>query len=539
MAKLTDNPQPEAVAVEHQAGEPQQVAVEDAVMIADRAEHAKVSPWTISMLRLYGCLLIGYLCACMNGYDGSVMGGINGMDSYLQYFNMQVQSRKPNIHEDSSNTGQGTICAVPFVGPVNDFWGRRAGMFTGAVLVIVGTVIVAAAKDHGMFMGGRFLLGFGVSFCNVSGPVYVGELAHPNYRGVLCGLYNCFWYIGSIVASWVVYAVKDKANGWRIPLYCQLISSCFIVLFVWLLPDSPRWHMSYGRKDAARKILTRYHGEGDPEHPLVTLQLAEMEYQISTDGSDKKWWDYSELWKTHENRRRLIPVLTMACFSQWSGNSVSSYYLPVALENAGITSQSRRLLLNAINSPLCFVAAITGSFLVDRAGRRPMLMGTLAIITCCFAIITPTSKLAADNPDNSAAGNATIAFIYLFGIIYSFAWTPMAPMYVVECLGTNARAKGKSVAQFVTAASSAIIQYSSGPAFQNIHYYFYCVFIAWNCIELLVIYFTWPETAGRTLEELSEVFSAPNPVKKSLQAKDMQTVFNTMHADVPDSKMEV
>lgn len=124
MARPADNPQPEAIAVEHQAREPRQVAVEDAVMIADRAEHTKVSPWTISMLRLYGCLLIGYLCACMNGYDGSVMGyvfrsanehndncvtaianifflrfssGINGMDSYLQYFHMSVQS--PNLNQ--------------------------------------------------------------------------------------------------------------------------------------------------------------------------------------------------------------------------------------------------------------------------------------------------------------------------------------------------------------------------------------------------------------------------------------------------------
>ncbi|CAK7220632.1 hypothetical protein SBRCBS47491_004254 [Sporothrix bragantina] len=534
MAKSIDNPQSKAVPVEHPTEERQSVAIEDAAMIADGVENIKVSPWTISMLRLYGCLLVGYLCACMNGYDGSVMGGINGMDSYLQFFHMQSASSSTGIIFAIYNIG--TICAVPLVGPVNDYWGRRAGMFSGAVLVIVGTVIVAAAQNHGMFMGGRFVLGFGVSFCNVSGPVYVGEMAHPSYRGVLCGLYNCFWYIGSIVASWVVYAAQNKPSGWRIPLYCQLISSCIIVLFVWTLPDSPRWHMSFGRKSVASKILTRYHGEGNPEHPLVKLQLAEMEYQISTTGSDKKWWDYSELVKTPNQRRRLIPVLTMACFGQWSGNSVSSYYLPVALENAGIVSQNRRLLLNAINSPLCFVAAIAGSFLIDKAGRRPMLLSTLIAITCCFAIITPTSKLAAENPDNSAAGNATIAFIYIFGIIFSFAWTPLSPMYVVECLGTNARAKGKSVAQFVTAASSAIIQYSSGPAFQHIHYYFYCVFIAWNTIEVIVIYFFWPETAGRTLEELSEVFDSPNPVKKSLEAKNMQTVINTMHADTADTK---
>lgn len=82
---------------------------------------------------------------------------------------------------------------MPFVGPTNDYLGRRAGMFIGAAIVIAGTAITAGAKDHSIFMGGRFVLGFGVCFVDVSGPVYVGEMAHPTWRGPLSGLYNCFW----------------------------------------------------------------------------------------------------------------------------------------------------------------------------------------------------------------------------------------------------------------------------------------------------------------------------------------------------------
>lgn len=66
-------------------------------------------------------------------------------------------------------------------------------MWTGAAIVIIGTFLTARAKDHGMFIAGRFVLGFGVCFLNVSGPVYVGEMAHPVWRGPLSGLYNCFW----------------------------------------------------------------------------------------------------------------------------------------------------------------------------------------------------------------------------------------------------------------------------------------------------------------------------------------------------------
>jgi sugar porter (SP) family MFS transporter len=320
-------------------------------------------------------------------------------------------------------------------------------------------------------------------------------------------------------------------NGWRVPLYCQLIASGIIVSFVWLLPESPRWLISQGRNESARAVLARYHGEGDPNHPIVKLQMAEMEYQISTEGSDKKWWDYRELWKTRAHRRRLICVLTMALFGQWSGNSVTSYYLPVMLENAGITSQHRKLLLNGINSPLCFIASISGAMFLDKVGRRPLLMCTLIGCIICFSIITPVSKLADTHRDNSSAANTSIAFIYLFGIIFSFAWTPLSPMYVVECLETNTRAKGKSLAQFFTACASAVISYSSGPAFQHIKYYFYIAFICWDIVELIVIYFFWPETKNRTLEELDEIFQAPNPVKRSLQPKDLRTVLNTLNIE--------
>ncbi|GFF96059.1 lactose permease [Aspergillus lentulus] len=505
------------------------VTVEEVVAMATGADQTKYSLWTLSMLRLYGCLVIGYLCATVNGFDGAVMGGINAMVSYQKYFHMASASSSTGIIFAIYSIG--TACAAPFVGPVNDRWGRRAGMFVGGLFILVGTAVASRAINHGMFMGGRFILGFGVCFVNVSGPVYVGEMAHPVWRGPLSGLYNCFWYIGSIVAAWVVYGAKTLENGWRIPLYCQFIASGVVVLFAWFLPESPRWLVSHGHLQSARKVLARYHGEGDLEHPLVNLQMTEMQYQVSTEGSDKRWWDYRELWKTRAHRNRLVCVLSMAVFGQWSGNSSTSYYLPVMLENAGITSQSRKLLLNGIYAPLCFVASVSGSMFLDKAGRRPLLMSSLVGCIICFTIITPLSKVADQDPSNSAAANASIAFIYLFGITFSFAWTPISPMYVVECLDTHTRAKGKSMAQFFTACASAIIQYSSGPAFQHIKYYFYIVFIGWDLFELAFIYMFLPETKDRTLEELEEVFQASRPVKRSLEPRSSQTVLNTVHVD--------
>lgn len=81
----------------------------------------------------------------------------------------------------------GSVGAIFFTGPVNDYFGRRWGMWTGATFVIVGTCVQAPSSNIHQFLGGRFLLGFGVSFCCVSAPTYVSEMAHPKWRGTITG----------------------------------------------------------------------------------------------------------------------------------------------------------------------------------------------------------------------------------------------------------------------------------------------------------------------------------------------------------------
>lgn len=104
----------------------------------------------------------------------------------------------------------------------------------------------------------------------------------------------------------------------------------------------------------------------------------------------------------------------------------------------------------------------------------------------------------------------------------------MQSMYIAETLPTTTRAKGTALGNFASSAASTVLQYSSGPAFQKIGYYFYLVFVFWDLAEAAFMYFFFPETKDRTLEELEEVFSAKNPVKKSLEKRSAQTVLNTV-----------
>ena len=413
-------------------------------------------------------------------------------------FYLRRQRRK----SASSSTGLvfamyniGAIASLPMAGPINDMFGRRWGMFAGAFMVIVSTCIQAPATSKAMFLAGRFFVGFGQGFLNVAGITYVSEMAHPYWRGPLSAFLETNYYVGSIIASWVTYGTAYMAGNiaFRLPVWLQMVSSGYIVLGVFFCPESPRWLMARDRYADAEAVLAKYHGEGSKTSPFVRLQLAEMRAQISSDGSDKRWWDYRDLFNKPSARRRLICVVAFAWFGQYSGNALVSYYFPVIVDQTGITNPHTQLLLNALNPVVSWIAAVLGSLLSDRVGRRPLLLSGFAGCALCLAIVTGLTKKSVDS-GNTSAGHAGIFFIYLFSVIFSFCLTPLQPFYISECLTTETRAKGNAFGQIVASVAGVVGQYTTGVAIGKIGYYYYLVFVFWDCFEVLITYLYFPET---------------------------------------------
>lgn len=172
--------------------------------------------------------------------------------------------------------------------------GRRVGMLLGAAIIVIGTIVQATCYNLAGFMAGRFLLGFGVSICASAGPVYVSEMAHPAYRGQMTAIYNTFWYIGGIPGAFVPYgtSILEGTQAWRIPVWLQMVFSGLVIVFVMWIPESPRWLIANDRHEEALAAMAKYHGEGDPNSPIVQLEYKEMLEAISQTGSDKRWWDY-------------------------------------------------------------------------------------------------------------------------------------------------------------------------------------------------------------------------------------------------------
>lgn len=137
---------------------------------------------------------------------------------------------------------------------------------------------------------------------------------------------------GTIVSTWLEYGlnhVKTTSSfPWRLPLAIQGLPSVIILCAIWFIPESPRWFVGQGRIEDARAVLIKYHGDGDPNALVANLELEEMQEVIEIDGSDKRWWDFRELFNSREARYRTFLVTCIAWFGELD-LPPTSYYFPL------------------------------------------------------------------------------------------------------------------------------------------------------------------------------------------------------------------
>lgn len=129
-------------------------------------------------------------------------------------------------------------------------------------------------------------------------------------------------FTGSIIASGVARGGENYQSdvSWRLVVWIQLLFGVVILIAAFFLPESPRWMYVNNKQDQAKRMLTKYHGEGNPDSEWVQLQLNEYEELLEMDGADKRWWDYSALFKDRSTRYRLFCNCCISIFGQWAGN---------------------------------------------------------------------------------------------------------------------------------------------------------------------------------------------------------------------------
>ncbi|KAJ7068641.1 hypothetical protein C8F01DRAFT_1247138 [Mycena amicta] len=486
----------------------------------------QLKPLSRSALRLYAVLLVTFIGSMGWGFDTaresivkSVISCVNGMAQFTNYF---------DISGGATGGGQGIITAILYsiftlgclggslvAGPIADShrWGRRGAMFIGSLLILAGVSTVTAAQSRTYLFFGRFLIGFGSTINNSASNAYVAEMAPPQWRGRIGGLYNTFSFIGSVVSSSMTIATSriDSSWSWRLPFAMQLVPTVVLALGVWFVPESPRWLMSMGRKDAAHAVLVKYHGNGDPNAPLVLLEFKELQDHIEIKPQHDYWREfiaYSELFNSRQARYRTLLTCWLGICCVWSGIGIF-YYVTVVFDLAGVKTQDGRLVLSSVAIALGALGALIGSLVVDKVGRRPLwLFGAAS----CSILLALSAAFVA-----KAMSSVAITFILLFALVQSMVYVPLQGIYPSECLPFASRGKGLALFALVESLGALVNNFAGSVAFAKIGWRYILVPAVFNAVQVLVTWLCAVETRGRTLEELDEIFKDRYPVKAALE----------------------
>lgn len=294
---------------------------------AAQIQATKLSLTSWPSIQLYFFFFVAYCNSWGTGFDSSMSGTMNSNDRWHSDLGIPKDGGLLGIVTAIYTIGNLAGCFA--AGPATDWLGRRKGMFIGATVVLVGAIVTCTAKSHHSYMAGRFFLGFGVAIARSAAPAYVAEIAPSPWRGPVVALYNSLWLVGAIIAASIANATGPMKSSlsWRLPLIIQVIPSSIVILFCLWLPESPRWLIANDRLDEAQTILTKYHANGDASNALVAYEVVEMRESIRLEASDKRWYDYSELWSTRSNRYRTFLVISIACIGELNTTKYSQMTL--------------------------------------------------------------------------------------------------------------------------------------------------------------------------------------------------------------------
>lgn len=159
-----------------------------------------------------------------------------------------------------------------------------------------------------------------------------------------------------------------------------------------------------------------------------------------------------------------------------SGNNVVSYFMPEMFKQAGITDDNTQLLLNAINPIFSMIAAIWGATLLDKLGRRFMMLAGLAGSLASYIMLT---AFTAESANHKNLSYGVIVSIYVFGICFAWGFTPLQTLYAVECLENRTRAKGSGLSFLFLNVAIMINTYGISVGMEKIAWKLYLVYIAW------------------------------------------------------------
>lgn len=397
---------------------------------------------------------------------------------------------------------------------VADKFGRCVGLALGAAITCVGAALQGGSINIGMFVVSRLFIGAGAIIVSGVGAPYITEIAHPNQRSTATALFLTFYSVGSIIAGWTTFGTF-RINGsaaWRIPSALQGLPSIIQLLFIWFVPESPRWLVSKGRSEEALAILVKYHAEGNADDALVRFEFNEIQAALNQEQESTENWtaQIAAIVSKPGNRRRIYIMAWAAICSQMSGNAFVSYYLSPILHSVGLKSDLQQTLINATSQMFSWVSAVYFATLPAKLGRRTMFLWSLVAMWLVVIGITAGSATFSKDDTNKAAAYSVVVLLYLFSPAYNFGFNGNLGLYIPEILPFTIRTKGLSFFYFVQYCFMILSTFAVPIGLADISWRLYIIFVAWVVVEFVVVFLLFPETKGPSLEDIAYIFDGPN-----------------------------
>ncbi|RSH92685.1 hypothetical protein EHS25_008130 [Saitozyma podzolica] len=471
-------------------------------------------------------VFVGAFAACMGGLLFGFDQGILAISLTMPQFLHTFPETDPSVTSSAGlNKGQlGAFLGALQAGYLADRFSRKMAIVIGSVWFIIGSTLQASAFSFSQLVVGRFIGGIGIGILSSTAPMYISEISPPNVRGALLVLESNLIVLGVIIMFYITYATRHMASDWafRLPFTVQMAPCVVLAFTLWQLPYSPRWLALRGRDMEALESLSRLRSlpKEDPRvqaewitvraeaiHNREVLVAAHPSLQGMDWRSELKLEaaSWADMFRPKLIRQTMIGIMLMF-FQQFVGINALVYYSPTLFQQLGLDYELQLTLSGVLN--IAQFTAIAIAFLIlDKVGRRPpLLWGAVGMAASHFIVAAMIATYEDDWASHPTQAWVGVGFIFGFMMCYGIGWGPVPWTMPAEVLNSSRRAKGVALATCSNWFNNFIIGLVTPPMIQGARY---GTFIFFGSFATLAGVWTWffvPETKGRTLEQMDEVF---------------------------------
>ncbi len=465
---------------------------------------------------VHGLTLIAALGGLLFGYDTAVISGaVGAIDANF------IAPRGLSENTANSLSGWAVSCALLgcaigalVAGPLSQRFGRRGGLLVSAVLFLISAIGSAypemgfgatgsmGAAALGPFMFYRIIGGIGIGIASMLSPLYIAEIAPPAQRGQLVTYQQIAIVSGMTLVyfvNWAIAAQGDDAwvlsTGWRYMLLSGALPAALFLLLLLLVPETPRWLVMRGRRDEARGVLLKLTNEAEANQVLTDIDA-------SLSHTSGKLLAFGGL--------VVFVGVMLSIFQQFVGINAVLYYAPLMFKNMGAStdvSLLQTIIVGVANIVFTIVALVT----VDRWGRKPLLI--LGAVMMAVSMLTLGTLFHTGHV-------GTIALVAVVAYIGGFAlsWGPVVWVLLSEIFPNAVKSKAMALAVFAQWVAnlfvSATFKVLDGNSVLNAlfnHGFAYWIYGAMSVLAALFVIRFVPETKGRTLESIQQLWVKPTP----------------------------